>query len=106
MRVGLALGFLLSGCALIMPAPDRGDLALETARDAVAPVLAQKAPEVPIDRAVDCTMDYASRGQIEGLSLASANGQPELIDDIVTDILYTKGTRDCMRGGLLYLLIH
>ncbi|MCR8548078.1 hypothetical protein M4578_09575 [Salipiger sp. P9] len=105
MRIGLALGMLLAGCSVLEPLP-AGDLARETARDAVAPVLMEKAPGVEIGRAVDCTLDYASRGQIEALSLASASGQPELIDDIVTDILYKRGTRDCMRGGLAYWLFH
>ncbi|WP_236016709.1 hypothetical protein [Salipiger abyssi] len=106
-RVACAGAFLaLSGCTVLQPAPDRGDLALETARAAVAPVLMEKAPGVPTERAVDCTLEYATRGQIEALAQNSALGQPGLNDDIVTDILYTQGTRDCMRGGLIYEVLN
>lgn len=96
----------LTGCAVLQPAPDRGDLARETARAAVAPVLMEKAPGVPLERAVDCTLEYASRGQIEALAQNAALGQPGLNDDIVTDILYTQGTRDCMRGGPIYEVLN
>ena len=106
MRTGglVALG-LLSGCALLQPEPVGTALARETARSAVAPVVAKLAPGTPVDRAVDCVMSYASRGQVEALAQNSALGQPELNDDIVTDIIYTDGTRACPRGNPLHWLL-
>lgn len=104
LRAGAFLA--LTGCTVLQPAPDRGNLARETARAAVAPVLMEKAPGVPVERAVDCTLEYASQGQIEALAQNVALGQPGLNDDIVTDILYKQGTRDCMRGGLIYEVLN
>ncbi|WP_335947440.1 hypothetical protein [Salipiger bermudensis] len=74
---------------------------LDVAGSAVAPILARKAPGVPTDIAVACTLDYASQGQLQALAENSALGQTELNDDIVTDILFTQGTRECMSDNLI-----
>lgn len=102
---GVLLVLAVSGCSLLSPV-EENSLARETAAQAVAPVLARMAPGVPTERAVACTLDFASRGQIEALAMNSALARNELTDDIVTDILYKRGTRDCMRGGPFYWLLY
>ena len=104
-------GLLLAGCAAediprnlgpvqVLP-PAALTLNEQVAANAVAPILARKAPSVPTDTAVACTLTYASRGQIDALAQNSALGQTGLNDDIVTDILFTRGTRECMSENLI-----
>ena len=101
LRAGLAVLILgaAAGCSVVSPPGD--DLMLDVAGSAVAPILARKAPGVPTDTAVACTLDYASQGQLQALAENSALGQTELNDDIVTDILFTQGTRECMSDNLI-----
>ena len=68
---GVLLVLAVSGCSLLSPG-EENSLARETAAQAVAPVLARMAPGVPTERAVSCTLDFASRGQIEALAMNSA----------------------------------
>ena len=96
--IALMLG-AVAGCSVISPPGD--DLTLSVAGSAVTPILARKAPGVPTDTAVACTLSYATRGQLQALAQNSALGQPELSDDIVTDILFTRGTRECMSDNLI-----
>ncbi len=100
-RAGLAVLVLgaAAGCSVISPPGD--DLTLDVAATAMAPILARKAPGVPTDTAVACALSYATQGQLQALAQNSALGQPELSDDIVTDILFTRGTRECMSDNLI-----
>lgn len=93
----LASGALipLMGCSVLQPATQ--DLARETAAAAVAPIAAERAPGVSTDRAVTCILDNADRSQITALAAETAQGQGELADDIVMDVLYREGTQRCMR---------
>lgn len=56
---------------------------------------------MPTETAVACTIAYARQGQIEALAENSALGQTELNEDIVTDILFAQGTRECMSDNLI-----
>ena len=116
MRGGIviaAMGMLaMSACDLaapardaILPPSDRNALAFRNAEIAVTPIMARKAPGTSPDRAVACILDYASKGQVEALSFNQATGQPALNDDIVMDILYKPGVRQCLRGGPVYWLM-
>ncbi|MBY6003476.1 hypothetical protein KUV62_06140 [Salipiger bermudensis] len=110
-RLSLTLltGLLLAGCAGEEYPRDPGRELLpraltfkeQVAANAVAPILARKAPSVPTETAVGCTIAYARQGQIDALAENSALGQPELNDDIVTDILFAQGTRECMSDNLI-----
>ena len=92
-RAALALLPLLAACS----AQARDGLARETAEAAITPVVAERIRGVPTTKAVRCILDNADRSQVNALAADNVQGRTGIADDIVTDVLFRDGTRECFR---------
>lgn len=84
---------LLAGCAAV---PTQDQLARETARNVIRPILADRFPGVPLEPLTDCVIDNASAAELFGLAQTGLTG---LTPDAFTTILaiaQRPGTLQCL----------
>ncbi|SDW90744.1 hypothetical protein [Roseicitreum antarcticum] len=92
-------GIVLAGSVLALAAcgPMQDQIARDTAKRAVRPVLAQNFPGVPLDPAVDCVIDQASAADLSRLAVDGALGAPsEASIQIVLAIARRPATLQCI----------
>lgn len=99
----IALGFaILTGCT-----PQAQDnVARETAKSVVNPILAQRFPGVPVAPLSDCVIDNASAPEIITLASAAVTGVTPATTQTTIQILSRPGTVECiaqqgLRGGFV-----
>lgn len=88
--------------ALAACAPVQDQIARETARATVRPILAERFPGVPLEPATDCVIDNARAGEIITLAGSAASGRatPEAVTT-VSNILTRPDTISCLiREGI------
>ena len=92
--------------ALMSCSPQAQDeIARNAARSAVAPVLAEHFPGVPLEPAVNCLINNASAVQIRALAADSLVGPTQSTVQIVSDIAAQPATIQCFAtDGLPALL--
>ncbi|MCL3882098.1 hypothetical protein [Marivita sp. GX14005] len=95
---------LILGLAACTPqAQDR--IARDAARSAIAPVLVDRFPGVPLEPTLDCMIENASAAQIQALAVDSLAGTTQSTVQIVTDIISQPETLTCLAAeGLPALL--
>ncbi len=90
--VTLAAPLALVGCADL-----QDQIARDTARATVRPVLAERFPGVPLEPASDCVIDNASAGELTRLGLAA--NQPAITPEtqaLVVEIATRPETIRCL----------
>lgn len=81
------------------------EVARETARSAIAPVIQNKFPGVPVQPAVDCIIDNATAQQIRALAVDAVAGPTASTVETVTQIVSKPETLTCLTDvGLPALL--
>lgn len=92
MRVAAALMLGLAACA-----PVQDQIARDTAKRAVRPVLAQNFPGVPLEPAVECVIDQANAAELSRLAVDGALGAPsEASLQIVLALVRRPETLQCI----------
>ncbi|MGY6549520.1 MAG: succinate dehydrogenase [Roseinatronobacter sp.] len=89
--------FLAAPLALMACADVQDQIARDTARQAVRPVLAQRFPGVPLEPASDCVINSASANEITRLARAAA--QPTVTPEssaLVVEIATRPETIRCL----------
>jgi hypothetical protein len=71
-------------------------LARDAARSTIAPVVAERLPGIPVQRALDCIIDNASAVQTRALAADAVFGATESSIRIVTEIAGRPDTRTCL----------
>jgi hypothetical protein len=91
---------LLAGCA-----ETQDQIARDAAKQAVRPVLAERFPGIPLERATDCVIDNASAREILILAADAVTGPTASTVEIVLDIVQRPATIQCLaEDGLPVLL--
>jgi len=99
----IAIGAALLAAACTPEAQD--EIARETAKGVVNPILAARFPGVPIQPISDCVIDNATTPEIIVLADGALNGVTATTQSTVTTILQRPGTIDCIaRTGLPSIL--
>lgn len=92
-RYAVLAAALLANCA---PLPTQDQLARETARNVVRPILADRFPGVPLEPLTDCVIDNASAAELYSLAETAVIGfTPEAFNTILA-IAQRPGTVECL----------
>ena len=91
----------LVGCT----AADQDQIARETARATVTPMLEERFPGVPVAPAANCMIDNASGQEIITLAAASVTGVTTNTTRVFNDVLRRPETLNCIANEGLTLLL-
>ncbi len=75
------------------------EVARETARAVIKPIVASRLPGVPTDIAVDCVIDNASLTEVFQIASSAATGAAVESSSVVIDILTRPATIACISKG-------
>ena len=77
------------------------EIARETARTIIKPIVASKLPGVPTDAAVDCVIDNASSSEILQLGESAITGSPADSTALTVSIMQRPATVQCFAQSYL-----
>lgn len=88
--------YLVLATVVLMGCSVGEEVARDTARDVVDPIVAEKFPGVPVKPVTDCVIDNATLQELLTLSAAAGTGNNAKAAEVVGDIVSRPETIKCI----------